>query len=98
MDGGHAALCPPYGAAARSDFSITARSRDRMYPVVTEHMRHKAGRTKNFREGHIANAQAAGIGAERGHHGALAIARKTPPLHRASPCGDAGLRMQMAGD
>ena len=53
---------------------------------------------EDFRERRIADAQAAGIGAERRHHGALAVAGKTAPLHRAAAGRDARLGMQMAGD
>ena len=58
----------------------------------------KPGVPKDFRESHIADAQAAGIGAERRHHRALAVAGKASPLHRAAARGDARLGMQMAGD
>src|SRR5258706_2771355 len=61
-------------------------------------MRHEAERLEYFRKRRVADAQAAGIGAERRHHGTLAIAGKAPPLHRTPASGDARLRMQMAGD
>ena len=44
----------------------------------------KPGVAKDFCERRIADAQAAGIGAERRHHRALAVAGKTSPLHRAA--------------
>ena len=44
----------------------------------------RPGVRKIFANAGIADAQAAGIGAERRHHGALAVAGKTAPLHR---CG-----------
>ena len=58
----------------------------------------KPGVSEYFRKRRVANAQAAGIGAERRHHGALAVAGKTAPLHRTPAGRDARLRMQMSGD
>src|SRR6476620_1972556 len=78
--------------------SAATRCGDRVQPGVAQHVRHEAERGKYFRKRRIANAQAPGIGAERRHDGALAIAGKTPPLHRASARGHARLRMQMTGD
>src|SRR3954468_4623699 len=69
-----------------------------MHPVVAEHMRHETQGLEDLGEGVVANAQAAGIGAERRHYRALAIAGKASPLHGTSARGDARLRMQMSGD
>ena len=44
----------------------------------------KPGVPEYFRERRVADAEAAGIGAERRHHRALAVAGKTAPLHRAA--------------
>src|SRR5258705_12993566 len=88
-------MCRREGSAAGS---VAARCGNRVQPGVAEHMRHEAERLEYFRERRVANAQTSGIGTERRHHRALAIARKTPPLHRTSASGDARLRMQMTGD
>ena len=58
----------------------------------------KPGVRNIFAKRRIADAQAAGIGAERRHHGALAVAGKAAPLHRAAARRHARLGMQMAGD
>src|SRR5713101_8563154 len=85
-------------ASGARDRSVAARSGDRVQPGVAEHMRHEAERLEYFRKRRVANAQAARIGAERRHHGALAIAGETPPLHRTPAPRHARLRMQMTGD
>ena len=69
-----------------------------MQAVVAEHMRHEFERLEYFREGRIADAQAAGVGAEGGHHRALAIGGKAAPLHRTAARGDARLGMKVTGD
>ena len=58
----------------------------------------KPGGPEYFCERRVADAQAAGIGAERRHHRALAVAGKTAPLHRTAAGRDPRLGMQMAGD
>src|SRR5215472_14417185 len=68
-------LCPANALA-------TARGGDDVQAVVAEHMRHEFERLEYFREGRIADAQAAGVGAEGGHHRTLAIGGKAAPLHR----------------
>ena len=65
--------------------------------AVAEHMRGEAG-GKNFRERRVADAQAAGVGAEGRHHGALAVAGKTAPLHRTAAGRHPRRGMQMTGD
>ena len=71
---------------------------DGVHAVVAEHVGHKTRRPKNFRKRHVANAETTGIGPERGHHGAFAVAGKAAPFHRAAARWHAGLGMQMAGD
>src|ERR1700761_4978218 len=61
-------------------------------------MRQKARRAEDFRERLVADAQPDGESAERRHHGAFAVAGKTPALYRATAGRDPRLRMQMAGD
>ena len=86
-------------SARRCRRSIRGSARQRRRrPVVAEHMRHEARRPEYFRERRVADAQAAGIGAERRHHRALAVAGKTAPLHRAAARRHPRLGMQMAGD
>ena len=58
----------------------------------------RPGVPEYFRERGVANAEAAGIGAERRHHRALAVAGETSPLHRTAAAADPRLGMQMAGD
>src|SRR3954447_16655908 len=74
---------------------ITPRRGNRVQPIVAEHMRHEAWRAEDFGERRIADAEAAGVGAERRHHRALAIAGEASPLHRTAAGGDARLGMQM---
>src|SRR6478609_11449478 len=69
-----------------------------MHAAVAEQVRDKTVLWKYFCKRNIADAEAAGIGAEGGHHGALAVAGETAALHRAAARGDAGLGMKMAGD
>src|ERR1700691_4466615 len=75
--------------------SITPRGGDGVQAVVAKHVRDEAGALENFREGCVANAEAAGIGAERGHYRALAVAGKAAPLHRTAARRHARLGMQM---
>src|SRR5262245_57252967 len=77
---------------------ITPRRDDGVQPVVAEHMRGKIGRAEDFRERNVADAQASRVGAERRHHGALAVTGKAAALGDAGAGGDAGFRVQMAGD
>src|SRR3981081_1525860 len=78
--------------------SITARGGDSVQPDIAEHMRHEAEVLEDFRKRDVADAEPAGIGAERRHYHALAIGGKTSPFHRTAAGGDAGLGMQMSGD
>src|SRR4051812_20647531 len=92
------ALVPQRVPGREPDTSVAARGRDRVHPVVAEHMRHEAHGLEYFGEGVVANVQSASVGAERRHHGAHPVAGETSPLHRASARGDARLWMQMSGD
>src|SRR5947209_1486984 len=83
---------------ARTERSVTARGRDRVHAIVAEHMRHEPWRLKYFPERGVANVQAPGIGPERRHHRARAIADETAPLQRAAPGGNARLWMEMTGN
>ena len=65
--------------------SIAARGGDGVQPEIAEHMRHQARGPENCCERRVADAEAAGVGAERRHHRALAVAGKAAPLHRSSP-------------
>src|SRR5881227_724415 len=67
--------------------SITPRGGDGVHAVVAEHMGHEA-RLEYLCEGRVADAEAAGIGAECRHHRALAIAGKAAPFHRAAAGGE----------
>src|SRR5882757_11547637 len=82
----------------RKSRSVAARGGDGVQAVIAEHMRHQARGLEYLCKRRIANAQAPGIGAERGHHRALAVAGKTAPLHRTSACRHPRLGMQMTGD
>src|SRR5215831_17638523 len=61
-------------------------------------MRGEIGRAENPCEGDVADAEASRIGAERRHHGALAVTGKAAALGDAGAGGDAGFRVQIAGD
>src|SRR6201992_1795797 len=61
-------------------------------------MGHEARCSEDLGKRCVADVEAAGIGAEGRHHGALAIAGKTSSLHRAPAGRDTRLGMQMAGD
>jgi hypothetical protein len=67
-------------------------------PDIAEHMRHQARGLEDFFKGRVADAWAPGIGAERRHHGALAVAGKTAPLHRTAAGRHPRRGMQMTGD
>src|SRR5580692_11243647 len=73
---------------------IAARRRNRVQPAIAEHMYHEAKRAEDFGKGLVANAQATGIGAERRHHRALAVAGKASSLHRTSTRRHPRLGMQ----
>src|SRR5207248_11410634 len=88
----------PRNDGGEADGSITPRGGDGVHAVVAEHVGHKARRSEYPCKRHVANAETTGIGAERRHHGALAVASKTAPFHRAAARWHAGLGMQMAGD
>src|SRR5712675_2099430 len=78
--------------------SITPRGGDGVQPDIAEHMRHEARRLEYFRERRIADAETTGIGAERRHHGALAVAGEASPLHRTPARRHPRFGMQMSGD
>src|SRR6185437_11999992 len=90
-DGSHLRMTPDFFAS-----SITPRRGDGVQAAVAEHMRHEAKRAEYSRECDVADAQAPGIGAERRHHRALAVAGKAASFHRAAAGGDARLGVQMA--
>src|ERR1700731_3094282 len=93
--GGGKPRAPPLEFAP---FSITPRPGDGVQPDIAEHMRHEFEPLEYLFKRRVADAQAAGIGAERRHHGALAVAGKTAPLHRSAARRHPRLGMQMAGD
>src|SRR5262245_731878 len=78
--------------------SRTARGCNGVDPAVAEQMGHKAIRRKDFCEGGVADAEAASVSAEGGHHGADPVTGEAAALHRTAARGDARLGMQMAGD
>src|SRR3954463_7508542 len=61
-------------------------------------MRDKTVLWKDLCKRRVADAEAAGIGAEGGHHGAHPVAGEAAALHRTAARGDASLGMKMAGD
>lgn len=69
-----------------------------MDAAVAEEMGDEAVLRKDPGEGSVADAEAAGIGAEGRHHGTHPVTGETAALHRATARGDARLRMQVAGD
>src|SRR6185312_3659010 len=77
---------------------ITPRRGDAVHAAIAEDVRHEGGRTENFGEGEIADAQAAGIGAEGRHHEALPVGGETTPLHGTSARRHPRLGMQVPGD
>ena len=68
-----------------------------MDAAVAEEMGDEAVLRKDPGEGSVADAEAAGIGAEGRHHGTHPVTGETAALHRATARGDARLRMQVAG-
>jgi len=54
---------------------------------VAEHMRREFDRLEDFCKRRVADAQAAGIGAERRHHGALAVDANDESPEGLSPSG-----------
>src|SRR5215471_3337627 len=77
---------------------VTPRGDDDVQSVVAEHMRGEIGRAEDFRERNVTDAQASRIGAERRHHGALAVTGKAAALGDAGAGGDTGFGVQMTGD
>jgi hypothetical protein len=51
-----------------------------VHAVIAQHMSHEAGRPEYPCKRAVADAQAPGVGAERGHHRALAVGSETAPL------------------
>src|SRR5260370_21052108 len=77
---------------------MAARGDDGVQSVVAEQMRHKLERLEDFFKRGVADAQAAGVGAEGRHYGALTVTGKAAPLHRATAPRYPRFRMQMTGD
>jgi hypothetical protein len=76
---------PPQAGEAKyptlQQCSITSRRGDGVQAAIAEHMGHEARSLEYFSERRIADIQATGVGAERRHNGALAVAGETTPLH-----------------
>src|SRR5947209_3534265 len=89
-------LNQPVLSEPRRRRSVAARGRDRVHTTIAKQMRRETRGLEYFLERRVANAQAAGISAERRHHCAEAVTGKTPPLQRPPAGGDARLRMQVA--
>lgn len=69
-----------------------------MHPPVAEHMGGKAERAEDRRKRCIADAEAAGIGAERRHDRAAVVAGEAAPVEGAATARNARLGVEMAGD
>src|SRR5215471_13024182 len=70
----------------------------RIDAALAHEMRGEGERAEHIGEGTVAHVEAAGIGAERRHHQARAVARKTAPAHAAPARAQARHRMQVACD
>lgn len=69
-----------------------------MDAAVAEQMGDEAVSRKDLRKCDVADAEAAGIGAERRHHRSHPVGGEAAALHRSATRGDACLGMEMAGD